>query len=245
MLPQYLRPYLLMILTILSINSLPGFLTTTQAQTSETTLERNKKEPVRRVKKAPIKNPSLTIELRVYKRVDNDTKQAVNPLTVFHTGDNIQISLTPNQSGYLYIIHHLESKDGELVFPDSRIDNGRNYIEKGREYLIPRVCASSSANECYWTLTPSPANKEQFTIIFTPKIANDLTVRLTENGGLIKQVLIDEIKNKIPVPQRDKNLRSPDHFENNDNFQLWVANSGQSRELVQTFTIINQSTASH
>src|SRR5438128_1060885 len=72
--------------------------------------------------------PPLTFQWRVIKRANGNLQQETSPYTVFHAGDQVKLAITPNQDGYLYIIHNTEGQDGVLQFPDSRINNGQNYV---------------------------------------------------------------------------------------------------------------------
>lgn len=210
-----------------------------QAQVGETTLDKrrqsNKPKSVRR----PARASALRLEIRIFKRIDKNTKQECNPFANFHNGDQVQLGITPNQPGYLYLIHHSENLDGKLAYPDSRIDDGQNFIKKDREYIVPSYCNESQRlDDCWWTLTPSPNKKEYFTIIYSRKIMQDLLSKTVENGGIVKRQMIDELKSKLPAQDRDKLLRSPDGVSRANDYSLWITAKGD--ELIQTITIINQ-----
>src|SRR6185295_10515584 len=68
--------------------------------------------------------PLLSLQWWVLVRGEDGAGQEANPAATFKTGDKLQIGVKTNQSGYLYIIHHTEGENGQLVFPDSRISNG-------------------------------------------------------------------------------------------------------------------------
>src|SRR5262245_10879495 len=55
-----------------------------------------------------IQAPLLTIQYRLIKRGDRGELLDTSPSTVFFTGDQVKIAITPNQDGYLYIIHNTQ-----------------------------------------------------------------------------------------------------------------------------------------
>jgi len=42
----------------------------------------------------------------------------------------MQVRIRPNQNGYLYTIQSTDGRDGQIIFPDSRINDGRNLVAK-------------------------------------------------------------------------------------------------------------------
>lgn len=133
-----------------------------------------------RKKMASAKPSSLALNWRVIRNTTGGP-QATNPFQVFHVGDQIQIEITPQIAGYLYVFRETETVNGQiinspvLVYPDSRIGSGNNMIQSGTSIRFPMWCGPGSQN-CWMTLTP-PSGVEKFTVILTksmiPKFLKD------------------------------------------------------------------------
>lgn len=204
------------------------------AQTNETSLERHKNNKPKVRKHIP-KTNSPKLILRLFKQIDETTKQETNPYTVFHPGDQIQMSLSANQSGYLYIIHQDEKLNGILIYPDSQIDHGQNFIEKNKEIIIPSLC-NSNTDECWWTLTPSPDEKEHFMILFSPTIIQSVVSQTVENGGTITREALEDLKKRLD------NSNRPNQFDVNSagSYKILITGNGKTATLIQSLTLINQ-----
>ena len=61
----------------------------------------------------------------------------VDPDSVFHNGDRIQLSLEVNCPGFLYIVHRGTSGTWELLFPSPEIAGGQNAVRAGVRYQLP------------------------------------------------------------------------------------------------------------
>lgn len=55
----------------------------------------------------------------------------------FFSGERVRFHFETNVNGYLLIIHKDPSGKSAILFPDPRINNGDNYVEKGTDYIIP------------------------------------------------------------------------------------------------------------
>jgi hypothetical protein len=64
----------------------------------------------------------------LYLRDVNGRAVRVEPTREFHNGDRIRISLEPNTDGYLYVFHTEGDGAPEMIFPDSRLEGGDNWI---------------------------------------------------------------------------------------------------------------------
>jgi hypothetical protein len=60
-----------------------------------------------------------------------------NPETAFRVNDHLQLVVEVNQDGYLYMI---QDADLTMIFPDARINNGKNFVKKGQQIIIPSNC---------------------------------------------------------------------------------------------------------
>jgi len=69
---------------------------------------------------------------------DSDGRNVrVEPGHEFHSGDRVRISLEPNVDGYLYVFHTEGNGDPEMIYPDSRLDAGENWIEAHVPMEVP------------------------------------------------------------------------------------------------------------
>src|SRR5262249_54240612 len=139
-----------------------------------------KPKPPAHPKPAPQKVSPLALEYRILKQDTNLMPVEVDPNTVFTNGDRLQIKIKPNQSGYLYVIHHNEDdREGPIIFPDSQIDEGKSFIEKDHEFTLPSKCGrlTDRKGNCWLGLEP-PASSELFTVVFS----RDLVIQLGERA---------------------------------------------------------------
>jgi hypothetical protein len=148
--------------------------------------------------------PLLTVKYRVLKRGDGNTQERVDPAGEFKLGDQLKLALTANQDGYLYVVHHSVGTDGQvidrshIIFPDPRINEGRNEVRKDHEYVVPGYCSGiDDAKDCWWEITP-PNGRDYFTVIFSRDQITKLPSKLTEadlnaSGDAVDQKVVDEL----------------------------------------------------
>jgi len=89
----------------------------------------------------------------------------VDPDTVFHSGDRIQLRVDVNTSGYLYIINRGSSGNWNPLFPSAKIANGDNRVQKGTQYVIP--------SGYVFTFDEQPGTEKLF-IVFSRQPVSDL-----------------------------------------------------------------------
>jgi hypothetical protein len=150
------------------------------------------KRPPRPPKPKVVLKPLLTLEFKILKRGENGTANEVNPYSTFYTGDQVQIRIKPNQEGYLYILANNEGEDQQMIFPDSRINNGQNFVVKNKEYIIPGYCDASRKDNCWLQVNP-PAGKETFFLIFSRDAVADIPKIASENRGFVSQGIIQRM----------------------------------------------------
>jgi hypothetical protein len=89
----------------------------------------------------------------------------VDPDTVFHSGDRIQLRVDVNTLGYLYIINRGSSGNWNPLFPSAKIANGDNRVQKGTRYVIP--------SGYVFTFDEQPGTEKLF-IVFSRQPVSDL-----------------------------------------------------------------------
>jgi len=180
--------------------------------------------------------PLLTVQLRVYKRLEGGKKKEVEAQSVFETGDQVKVGITPNQSGYLYFI--LTNAQGGLL------RNDRVFVRKDTELLCPSVCPDmKKSGGCFFTFTaPAPASGvEEVVIIFSRTMITNLPNNRREGESLIGRDLLDEIKAKsgqvlAQIPDAWLPRGAPGRFA----FLAQNKNTEDNEELVVTLKLKHQ-----
>jgi hypothetical protein len=167
---------------------------------------------------------------------DNGTQEETSPLAVFHNGDRLRVSVRTNQDGYLYIVHQpTPSAPGQIIFPDSRLNNGSNVVARGQEFVLPSNCpADIERRDCALIVTP-PAGQELFHLVFTRDPFTDLPNSAAEaSGGIPLEFLmklksgsgqvLKRMRGSTPLSVLVINTNTKD---NEDIFETLVLNKGQ------------------
>jgi hypothetical protein len=63
--------------------------------------------------------------------------KAVTDQHEFQQGDKFRLKFDTNAEGYAYVFHRGSSKRGTVLFPDERINEGKNLVPKHKEYTVP------------------------------------------------------------------------------------------------------------
>jgi len=197
--------------------------------------------PRPRVERAPL----LTLEYRVMKQAEDFTPQETNPQTVFHTGDRLQVRIRPNQNGYLYIIQNTDGRDGQIIFPDSRINDGRNLVAKNEEHIVPSRCASKYVDRlgnCWFWMEP-PSGREVFTVIFSRDLITDLD-EVAGAGGVVDRRLIGKLlaDSKQTIKRTSRPNLSPDQGGGAGRYLVWVTNTNtrDNEELITEIGLLHK-----
>ena len=117
---------------------------------------------------------------------------AANPETAFKVNDHLQLVMEVNQDGYLYMI---QDSDLTMIFPDARINGGKNFVKKGQKIVIPSNCDKSyqDANGSCWFKVE--AKDDDLTLIFSRDRIDDLPNSADENGTVtIKRETLNALK---------------------------------------------------
>ena len=162
------------------------------------------KKPVRRIEEA-----LLAVQLKLMMVNGDGSESEVNPMATFTPNDRLRLSIKANQRGYLYVIRQKSPEaEGEIIFPSSVVNNGKNLISANYEYVIPNNCpkdAIPNPRDCALVLFPyNESPQEYFTLIFTRDQLVDLPddvknarvslKNLMSGGKLPVKTLIDLIE---------------------------------------------------
>jgi hypothetical protein len=115
-----------------------------------------------------------------------------NPEDSFKVGDHLQLVVEVNQDGYLYMI---QEKDLTMIFPDARINGGKNFLKKGQKITIPSNCTPDVTDKngnCWFEV----ANKDDaITLIFSRDKIDNLPNSADDSGTVIvKKEVLAEVK---------------------------------------------------
>jgi hypothetical protein len=196
------------------------------------------------LRKPVIQAPLLTIQYRFVKRIEGGGSGDTSPSTVFFTGDQVKIAVTPNQDGYLYIINNTQGQDGQLVFPDSRINNGLNFVNKNTEYVVPGSCPRfQNPKDCWYEMDAIPG-REEFTLVFSRDAISSLPNRAIGNGGLIRRDVIRELREQSDQDVEETSLRKG---IGNGSYVIWVKNKNKkdNEELIYTIGLSHRADQVH
>jgi hypothetical protein len=139
--------------------------------------------------------PLLAVQYRILKVSTDNTMEETNAsLNTFFAGDRLRLAVKANQDGYLYIIHQTsKDADGQIIFPQSRVNGGQNYVTRNQELILPSNCpAGISPADCVMPVLP-PAGQEYFTLIFSRDQLLDLPNQAAEAGGVVRPQIIQQL----------------------------------------------------
>lgn len=193
--------------------------------------------PTKRAKVRPKveMSPLLTVQYRVLIRRP-DGEGETSPASVFHPDDQLRLGVTANQDGFLYVIYQKEGQDGLVMFPDSRVNSGENYVSKNKEFILPPVnCPAADTNECWYKVTADPT-KEYFIVVFSRDQILDLpntaggseAVRTALASGVLKKEVIDSYVKSARM--QDYKIYSRPARANSpfSRYAIWVTNTNRA-----------------
>ena len=202
----------------------------------------SRRQPIR---KSPAAAPLLTLQWRVLMRGQMNVAAEANPTAIFHAGDQVRLEVTANQPGYLYVIQMTQASDGrplapaQLVFPDSRIDGGRNYVDKNVAYTVPGICPGFADSHDCWLMFGKAAGDETFVVIFSRDMITDLTAQVLGNGAEGARAAIDRLR--INSGQQLVRSSAPGSA-GAGRFVTWSTNRNASanQEIIETIVLQHQ-----
>lgn len=94
---------------------------------------------------------------------DNGLAVRTDPSREFRTGEAIRIALESNTDGYLYIFHTENDGEPQMIFPDTRLNGGGNFIRAHVPYEIPS--SQEATEEMRWFVFKDPPAAERLYIV--------------------------------------------------------------------------------
>ena len=175
-------------------------------------VEKPNRQPARPISKTRTQRAALlTLQWNILKQAGDKKQQEADATQEFQTGDRLKLSITVNQSGYLYIVNQPEGKDGMVLFPDLRINNGKNYVVKDREYIIPSYCQDfEDPNDCWFRMAP-PAGTETLVVIFSRDKITTLPNQIERPNFRVERSRVEDLisSSEQKVKQVTGELRIP------------------------------------
>jgi hypothetical protein len=187
----------------------------------------------------------LAVQLKLMLVNRDDSESEVNPLAAFTANDRLRLSVKANQRGFLYIIRQKSpEEDGEIIFPTTLVNGGKNLVAANYEYILPTNCPKDIVpvgRDCSLTLySYDESPQEYFTLIFTRDQLVDLPedvkntrvslANLMSAGKLPTKTLIDLIEdsNQDLVSQMGDTPFS---------IRIINQNLGDNEEIIETFIL--------
>ena len=176
--------------------------------------------------------PLLTVQYRVLIKRPDGTQGESSFASVFHTGDQLRLGVTANQDGFLYVIYQKQDQDGLVMFPDSRVNNGENYVAKNQEFILPPVnCPADDPNQCWYQVTNDPT-KEFFIVVFSRDQIVDLpntaggseAVKSALASGVLKKEIIDSYIKSARMQDYKIYGRPANATNAGSRYAIWVTN---------------------
>jgi hypothetical protein len=202
----------------------------------ETTIQR----PPKPGRPRRIKAALLTLEYRIIKQAEDGAPVETSPNVTFITGDQVQLRIKTNQNGYLHIIQSNEGEDGQIIFPDSRVNNGESAVNKNEERIVPFNCESKRKDNCWLQFEP-PAGREIFWVIFSREAVPEIISQVTRPGGMVKWPDLVRIKENATIPTSRPHL-SPQQGGGAGRYIQWVTNIDKSNneQLIKKVSLNHQ-----
>jgi hypothetical protein len=178
----------------------------------------------------------LQIQWHLLRRGDGNRPEVVNPQMEFPTGEQVRLAVTANQDGYLYIVNQPEGKDGVLLFPDPQVNEGKNFVKKDEQYLVPYRCDDQSdPTDCWMQLDP-PAGTENLIVILS---RDEITTLPTKPGEVVKAEVTAQLKSASGqrVTKSFGSFTVPGREEIQFATRVKNANTRDNEELITTIQI--------
>jgi len=94
---------------------------------------------------------------------DNGLAVRTDSARQFRTGEAIRIALETNTDGYLYIFHTEDDGEPSMIFPDTRLNGGVNFVRAHVPYEIPS--SEEATEEMRWFVFKDPPAAERLYIV--------------------------------------------------------------------------------
>ncbi len=121
----------------------------------------------------------IALQWRLVKRERDGSVHDINSVNALTAGDDVRLLCRADQDGYLYVFQQDEGGKPVVLFPDARINDGRNFVAAEQEYSVPAYCADEKAGgeNCWDRITKTPG-RSNLIVLFTTERGTDLFSRI-------------------------------------------------------------------
>ena len=110
-------------------------------------------------------NPAaLGIGYTLYMKDASGDAVRVDPKRTFRSGEAIRLSLEVNTDGYLYVFYTENGGEPQMIFPDSRLARGNNFVRAHVPYEVP---SNMEADERlrWFVFDATPATEQLYLVV--------------------------------------------------------------------------------
>jgi len=187
----------------------------------------------------------LALQLRLMMVNRDGSESEVNPLATFTPNDRLRLSVKANQRGFLYIIRQKSpEEEGEIIFPTTLVNGGKNLVSANYEYVIPNYCPKDiipNLRDCALTLFPyNESPQEFFTLIFTRDQLVDLPDDVNNTRVNIKNLMTaGKLKPKILIDLIEDSNQDLVSQTGDTAFAVRIVNQNpnDNEEIIETFVL--------
>ena len=111
------------------------------------------------------RTPKLGLGLTLFKPDSHGLSVRVDPSHVFRKGDRVRVLLETNAEGYLYIFNTTDGGKPVMIYPNSELDEGGNYIQSHVPIEIPASVAGEE--RLRWLTFDEHPGAERLFFVFT------------------------------------------------------------------------------
>jgi hypothetical protein len=113
----------------------------------------------------PVGSGSLTVPIglgyTLFKKGAGGKPMRVPSTQIFHTGDEVRLTIEPNISGYFYVFYTDEAGQANMLFPNPQLNQGENLVKAHVLYEVP----SSQDPASWFSFDDRPATQRLYLVI--------------------------------------------------------------------------------
>ena len=134
-------------------------------------IDTNAGNPPVKVKFTPA---NMGLGYSLFQRGTDNSPVRVDPANEFRTGDALRIWLEPSADGYLYIFNTTNDGVATLLYPNTRLNQGRNKVKAHVPFELPS--AQEKEKEARWFTFEGSTGVEQIYIVLSRQPLKSLPI---------------------------------------------------------------------
>jgi hypothetical protein len=160
-----------------------------------------KTEPAQTIPKPePEAASGLGIGYTLFKKNTDGEFVRVGLKEVFKSGDAVRLLVETNLDGYLYIFSREEGQSPMLLYPNSQVQNGKNFIPAHQAFWLPEE------GEIEFESNKNGLAQETLTLVFSEKLLPNFSPSNSLEGTPVDLNQFNEVARATEV-QQDGNLK--------------------------------------